>query len=327
MNQIKRNESSGSLSDDDLFNIDTLSDLVHLAYDYKKKHSDNNDVKKLWEIRTSIKEINQMVGLTELKKKLLYQILFFCQHLNNGEMMHTVLMGNPGVGKTTVAKKIGQIYKKLGFLSKGTFKIVGRDSLVGQYLGETAIKTQKVLDSCKGGVLFIDEAYSLGNTGDGDSYSKECLDTLNKFLSENTNDFVCIIAGYEKQLNESFFSRNPGLERRFPWKYTLKQYIPTELGDIFDLQMKQSKWKYRKPYYKKTILNILHSNKDLFKNNGGDTENLLNACKMVHSKRVFGSKKTWKRYLTRKDLEKGFNLYKSNREVKKESSPPFMMYI
>jgi SpoVK/Ycf46/Vps4 family AAA+-type ATPase len=240
-------------------------------------------------------------------------------------MMHTALMGPPGVGKTTVAQLIGKIYTKLGFLTKGTFKCVGRDQLIGQYLGETAIKTESVLKSSIGGVLFIDEAYSLGNGGEGDSYSKECIDTINKFLSEHTKNFVCIIAGYPEQLDSCFFAKNPGLDRRFPWKYTLEPYKPNELNLIYELQLKKTKWKLRKLKYRVTVNEIIKENKDLFKNNGGDTEIFVSMCKMSHAKRVFGQKRTWKKYLIRDDILKGFEMYKRNKK-KKTDIPPALMY-
>lgn len=332
-NQIKKSASTESLSENDygskpIFEINNLDDILEIASQYTKKYKTNQDVQKLYEIRKQIKDINNMVGLEKLKEQLLYQIMFFCQNLQGSEMMHTVLTGPPGVGKTSVAQLIGKIYTKLGFLSKGTFKCVGREQLVGQYLGETAIKTEKVLKSSIGGVLFIDEAYSLGNGGTGDSYSKECIDTITKFLSEHTKDFVCIIAGYPEQLESCFFSKNPGLDRRFPWKYNLDEYNPKELNKIYEIQLRRTKWSLRRPKYTQTVQKLIEENKELFINNGGDTETFVNMCKMSHAKRVFGQRKTWKRYLIKDDIQKGFEMYKRNKKKKQEkfAIPPAMMY-
>ncbi|NBR98478.1 MAG: AAA family ATPase, partial [Betaproteobacteria bacterium] len=113
-----------------------------------------------------------------------------------------------GTGKTEIAKIIGQIFSKLGILKKGTFRKVTRSDLIAGYLGQTAIKTNDVINDCLGGVLFIDEAYSLGNSEKKDSFSKECIDTLCEALSNHKDNFMVIIAGYENELKECFFNYN-----------------------------------------------------------------------------------------------------------------------
>ena len=130
----------------------------------------------------------------------------------------------------------------MGVLSKGTFHSVKRSDLIGGFLGQTAIKTEKLLKKCIGGVLFIDEAYSLGNKEGKDMYSKECIDTLTAFLTEHSNNFICIIAGYKDSLEQCFFSYNRGLERRFPYRFSLKGYSPKELQQIFIKKVNGNDW-------------------------------------------------------------------------------------
>ena len=118
--------------------------------------------------------LNKMIGMHLVKKNIVDHILFFLQKLDNGlnNMLHTVIQGPPGTGKTELGKILSKIYLAMGILKNDIFRVVKRADLIGKYLGHTAQKTQKVIDSCKGGVMFIDEAYSLGNSEGRDIYSK-----------------------------------------------------------------------------------------------------------------------------------------------------------
>ena len=206
-------------------NIESINDLLTLGKMYRPYKKYNIDLKKLKNIQEPLQSLQNMTGLSTIKTAIVNQILYFLQNFHEEEMLHTIIQGPPGVGKTMLAKIIGQIYHKMNIFSKNTddykFIIARRSDLIGEYLGTTAKKTQKGIDSCKGGVLFIDEAYSLGNSEGRDSYSKECIDTINQNLSENKGEFLCIIAGYKDSLEKNFFNYNQGLVRRFPFVYTL----------------------------------------------------------------------------------------------------------
>ncbi len=146
--------------------------------------------------------------------------------------LHMAFLGNPGTGKTTVARILGGIYKSLGVLETGQLIEVDRSGLVSGYVGQTAIKTKEVIDSAMGGVLFIDEAYALTEgTGKGD-FGQEAVNTLLKEMEDHRDDFVVIVAGYS-DLMEEFLDSNPGLRSRFNKIITFQDYMPEELMDIF----------------------------------------------------------------------------------------------
>lgn len=141
--------------------------------------------------------------------------------------------GNPGTGKTTVARIVGHIYKELGLLSKGHIIEVSRTDLIAGYQGQTALKVKKVIESAKGGVLFIDEAYSITENDHSDSYGRECLTELTKALEDYREDLVVIVAGYTKPMN-LFFSSNPGLKSRFNTFIEFDDYSSDELVCILE---------------------------------------------------------------------------------------------
>jgi hypothetical protein len=230
----------------------------------------------------------------------------------SGDFKHTVIYGPPGTGKTEVAKLIGQMYSKIGILSKkNLFKKVTRNDLVAGYLGQTAIKTKAVITESLGGVLFIDEVYALGNADDLDSFSRECIDTLCEALSDHKDNLMVIIAGYEKEIERHFFSANPGLESRFVWRFSIDKYTPTELRDIFVKKVATSGWKIDKGIANSEWF-VKH--KEVFTNYGRDMERLFLYVKIAHSKRVFGQPAEMKRILTENDMATGLETFLENRK-------------
>jgi SpoVK/Ycf46/Vps4 family AAA+-type ATPase len=309
--------------------INSIKDLIEMGK--ATKFYKNIDTIMLWRLTPHLEELNNMIGMVTLKESIFYQILYYIQGMNqrnkSDEYLHTILMGPPGTGKTTVAHIIAKIYQSMDILSStGPFKIAHRDDFVAGYLGQTAIKTQKLLNSCLGGVLFIDEVYALGpGQEDKDSFSKEAIDTLCSFLSEHTNDFCCIAAGYEKDIQKCFFAVNDGLESRFQWKHKIDDYTPTELADIFLLKVKQINWDIS--IEKHTIIEIISKNKEIFGNAGRDIVNLISKCKMSHARRVITLDKEHKFVLTCEDLEKGIEMVQKTKNIVKIDCPPIGMYM
>jgi hypothetical protein len=248
-----------------------------------------------------------------------------------GDFMHTVIYGPPGSGKTEVAKIIGRIFSNLGILNKKIFKKVSRNDLVAGYLGQTAIKTKDMIKASLGGVLFIDEAYSLGNSEKKDSFAKECVDTLCEALSEHKHNWMVIIAGYEKELNDCFFSLNEGLNSRFTWRFKLDAYKPSELKSIYEKQVRDYGWTIIKDVGATADTlpeSWFASRMDYFTTYGRDMETLFTKTKIAHSRRVFCLPMSEKKIITFADLENGFKLFIENPEVneRKErgSGGPYM---
>ena len=250
-----------------------------------------------------------------------------------GDFMHTVIYGPPGSGKTEVAKIIGRIFSNLGILNKKIFKKVSRNDLVAGYLGQTAIKTKDMIKASLGGVLFIDEAYSLGNSEKRDSFAKECVDTLCEALSEHKHNWMVIIAGYEKELNDCFFSLNEGLNSRFTWRFKLDAYKPCELKAIYEKQVHDYGWTVVAPMDQVNTDDVLPeswfaSKMDYFTTYGRDMETLFTKTKIAHSRRVFCLPMCEKKIITFADLENGFKLFIENPEVserkEKNSGGPYM---
>lgn len=189
-----------------------------------------------------LSELDGMVGLGNIKKhlkKLFWQMSFQKKRAKLGLGMmkqvlpHMVFTGNPGTGKTTVARLIGQVFKKLGMLSNGEVITMDRTQLVGQYIGETEHRMKDVLKKAKGNVLFIDEAYSLSDNSKGDrkDYGYRVLESLLPVLADPDNDILVILAGYEKEM-EQMLAMNPGMKGRFPYSFRFEDYDAGELKEI-----------------------------------------------------------------------------------------------
>jgi hypothetical protein len=311
--------------------INGLQDILTLIEDYPISPTIeyNINMKSIHDIKLPLNELNNMIGMHDLKDSIVDQIVYFIQNLHinknalNPDFMHTCIYGPPGTGKTEIAKIMGKIFSGLGVLKKKYFRKVTRADLIAGYLGQTAIKTRDVITESLGGVLFIDEAYALGNTEKRDSFAKECIDTLCESLSDNKHQLMVIIAGYEEDLNKCFFAYNQGLNSRFPWRFKTDDYKGSELNKIFKKKVFEAGWSFKEELSDSWF----ESKMDEFPFYGRDMETLLAKVKIAHGRRVFCKPKEEKTKLIIKDINKGFQMFSKNNNANKEKKKSIIEHM
>lgn len=305
--------------------INTISDLIRIGKEYKPdtRVVTNLDTQKLVRLVAPLERLDAMVGLADVKASIFHQIIFHLQGLDDGlrDMHHTVIKGPPGVGKTEIAHRLAEIYNALGILKSSKVVSVKRDDLIAGYVGQTALKTKKKLEEALGGVLLIDEAYSLGDGSDKDTFSKEAVDLLTSYLSEHGTEFICVIAGYKEALEKRFFSINEGLARRFTIHYEIKPYEGSELQAIFAKTVADGGWCLATP--DAAPAEFFTEHKDDFPSFGGDMLNLFAGVKKAHSRRLLSIRTkaeldTSRRRITNDDLLAGFKSFQECNGYKKK---------
>lgn len=253
-----------------------------------------------------LEELNDLVGLEKVKAEVNDLIAYQAvqkmrkqQGLFVGKnTLHMAFTGNPGTGKTTVARIVGRMYKQLGLLSKGHFLEVSRTDLIAGYQGQTALKVKEVIESIKGGVLFIDEAYSITENDHSDSYGRECLTELTKALEDYRDDLVVIVAGYTEPMNK-FFESNPGLKSRFNKFIDFSDYDEDELFDIFHKMCIENDYKLSEKAERKLrviMKNTIERKGEQFAN-GRFVRNLYEDITMRQAHRIFKMEKPTKEVL------------------------------
>lgn len=298
------------LSDKDLLTL-TIEDItISVEDEFDDKHIETLD-----EI---MGDLNSLVGLDEIKQNV-HSLVNFIKtqekliasgHEADEISLHSVFFGPPGTGKTTVARLIGRIYKALGVLSKGHVVEVSRANLVAEFVGQTAPKTNRVLDSAMHGVLFIDEAYSLASTKGSNDFGKEAVETLLKRMEDERDKFAVIVAGYTAEMQD-FISSNTGLESRFSNYFFFTDFTSVQLVEIFNRMVSRKKYK-TSPEADVVIadfLNKQYASKTTGFGNGRMVRNFYEKLVKAHSNRIAGKEEISSEELITFDMEDANNAF------------------
>lgn len=253
-----------------------------------------------------LQELNDLIGLNAIKKdiKELINLLEIQKKRSNEGLknveitLHTVFLGSPGTGKTTVARLLGRIFKHLGFLSKGQICETDREGLVAGYVGQTATKVNTVVDASIGGVLFIDEAYALTQNSFGSDYGSEAVNILLKRMEDYRNDLAVVVAGYTEPM-KIFIESNPGLRSRFNRYFYFENFTPIELYKIFESFCLKSDFIISKDAKEKVTdtFELLFEKKDESFGNARMVRNVFEKCIQNQANRIVKLKKISNRTL------------------------------
>ena len=289
----------GNSSNNDRFpNIkDRQTCILELLYKYLGSRFIDSEYSILKEVNTKSfdelsDELNSLIGLENVKKEIEDLVAFNKVQQSREKIglkktnrtMHMAFLGNPGTGKTTVARIVGNMYRTLG---KGHFIEATRTDLIAEYQGQTALKVKRLIQKAKGGVLFIDEAYSITENEKSDSYGRECLTELTKALEDYRFDLVVIVAGYD-DLMKKFFESNPGLKSRFNYFITFEDYTVDQMFDIFLSYCKKEDYILQESATEK-LKKYLEQQSDISKNknaNGRFVRNVFDKIIMNQAKRL-----------------------------------------
>lgn len=284
-NKEKHKESMKSICDEIPSDID--EDEGNNFNNGKRKSFDElmNELNDLIGLESVKKDVKSMINLVRVQKMRVDKGLI------NGDLsLHLVFNGNPGTGKTTIARYIGEIYREIGILKKGHFVEVDRADLVAGYIGQTALKVRKVIEKAKGGVLFIDEAYSLYQESSSNDFGKEAIDILLKSMEDYRDELLVIVAGYEQPMKK-FLKSNPGLQSRFNKYINFEDYTANELMQIFEHTCNKNDYKINKSaklMLEKIFIKLVEDKKENFAN-GRVARNVFEKLVVHQSNRIIES--------------------------------------
>lgn len=288
-------------------NLDTLIELCHQQ---KVSSVPYVDCERLPLLLPHLLELKSMIGLDDIKLAVVRLVIRLLQvTLPSPDLNHMVIYGNPGVGKTTFVNILAKILCALGTTKNSKVVHASQDSMVAGFLGQTAEKTINLVESAIGGVLLIDEASSISDgrsNNNTDSFSKSAVDTLNRLLTERGSDFICILAGYEHEIQRDFFSINPGLVRRFPTVFKMGSYSPDQLAVIANLKLEHANLVFA-PGAALSAGSFAGVNAKYFTAMGGDVGSLVSKIICAHGQRTLGV--IDKRTISKESVEEGYSDY------------------
>lgn len=262
--------------------LEDMNSIVSITDDTEEKESSAesayNQLMSLTGLETVKKQVDGFIAMAQINKSREEQGLS-----TSGSSLHSLFLGNPGTGKTTVARLLGQILCDKEITQKSTFKEVSRADLVGQYIGQTAPKTKRVLEDSLGGVLFIDEAYTLFKEETANDFGKEAIDEILAFMENNRQNIVIIFAGYDKEMQE-FLTSNPGLKSRIPNVFNFEDYSVEDLVHLGLNELKKGEYIINEDSYANLVSNNRENDYD--KSNGRWIRNLNEELIKVQSVRV-----------------------------------------
>ncbi|MFW6015344.1 MAG: AAA family ATPase [bacterium] len=290
----------GEINISDAFSALINNNKKNIKYSNIKdnKYISENNLKSNNNLDLTLNEMDNLVGLNSIKKIIREYIAYIqIQDIRKRYnlktkpvVMHMIFKGNPGTGKTTIARMVGKIFKEIGFLNNGNIIEAERADLVGEYIGHTAQKTRKLIDKALGGVLFVDEAYSLARGGEKD-FGKEAIDTMVKAMEDNKDNLIIILAGYRDEM-DYFLETNPGLSSRFAIQLDFPDYTIDQLVKIADLMYKEREYilSKRSKYYIYNILSKIRFKESKYNGNARTVRNLVEKSIRRHAKRIMKNK-------------------------------------
>lgn len=288
------------------FSFEKSFENSEIANQFFQSEFHKNQLPKDDSLEKVLQELNELIGLDNVKKDVseLINLLEIqkkrtSEGLKNTEItLHTVFLGPPGTGKTSVARLLSRIFKHLGFLSKGQLIETDREGMIAGFVGQTALKVDKVVEESLGGVLFIDEAYALTQNSLGNDYGSEAVNTLIKRMEDHRDDLALVVAGYTEPM-KIFVESNPGLRSRFNRFFEFNHFSPSELLQIFESIAKKSDFVVTDDAKEKLTdtFELLFEKRDESFGNARVVRNLFEKCVQNHANRIIKIKKLSKKTL------------------------------